>query len=159
MWWQRAAQGEPWRSEPLYDSSAAAVAVELALPVGGDARLGLGVLKAALNVRALGTIARTGDTAVTVLLLDEADRVIAGAGAAALQRVPWRVPPRADSTVYASAGAGASRLRLAVAAVPGTTWRVVARSPEHVLYATLTRASRVLIVVTILLLALLYGGA
>ncbi|OGU01652.1 MAG: hypothetical protein A2085_06675 [Gemmatimonadetes bacterium GWC2_71_10] len=158
VWWQRAARGEPWRSDPLYDSSAAAVAVEFALPVGGDARLGLGVLKAAFSVRALGAIARSGDTTLNVLALDEADRVIAGAGGAALQRVPWQVPPRADSTVYASSGEGALRLRLAVAAVPGTTWRVVARAPEHVLYATLTRVGRVMIVVTILLLALLYGG-
>ncbi len=158
VWWQRAARGEPWRSDPLYDSSAAAVAVEFALPVGGDARLGLGVLKAALHVRALGTIARTGDTARTLLVLDEADRVIAGAGGAALQRVPWQVPPHADTTLYASSGAGASRLRLAVAAVPGTTWRVVARAPEQALYATLTRVSRLMLIVTILLLAVLYGG-
>jgi len=157
-WWQTATRGEGWLSEPDYDSSAAVVVVDLAVPVGGNAGLRLGVLKASFNLWQLGGLAASADSSLTVEVVDRASRMMAGPAGATLQAAPWTLPPAGDTAVFAELGAGAARERAAVAGVPSTTWRVVVHAPEHALYATQRRISRVMIALTIVLLALLVSG-
>ncbi len=158
-WWQRTARGEPWMGDAAFDSSAGVVSVEMAVPVGGDAALRLGVLKGVVDLRRLQAIASASDSAVTTEVIDRAGRLILGASAVMLQRVTWTVPiPRGDSTAYATIGIGANAERAALAPVPGVTWRVVVRQPEAQLYGTVGVVSRVILIITVILLAALFGG-
>lgn len=157
-WWQRTSRGEEWTGEAGYDSSASSVSLPVAVPVG-PANGRVGALKASIEMRSLETTADAADTTSITEILDRQGRLVAGPRGASLQAVDWAVPPaREDSTEFASIGTGGAAERAAIAVVPGTTWRLVVRQSERRLYRGVGAVTRVVLIVTILLLAGVFFG-
>lgn len=142
-WWQRAVQQGMSPAEAAYDESARRVSLSVASAVRAeDSAPPVGVMKVVYGLAALQEAARAAATrgVIAVDVVDPAGAVLASSeteprlrpfpGHAALPRATAAMVRYDDGTVQ----------RASVRSTNGSTWRVVAHTPELLAFADLKRA-------------------
>jgi methyl-accepting chemotaxis protein len=155
-WWQQAMQAGSFESDGVYDSSAAATALEfdVAVRAPGGGRP-LGVLKSVLTLRNLGDLLATAEThgGAYLQVVDRRGLVLASATATEiLQPVPQRasIPMTEEPAVAIVTTSAGDEVVVTQPANQGTWW-VIVRQPTAAAYASARSGVRTVIWGAILL--------
>jgi methyl-accepting chemotaxis protein len=161
-WWQRAARGESYQSDAVYDSSANVVSLEMATPVRAPGGRVVGVLKGVFDLSRLERLltASEGSSGSEILVVDHRRALIVGPDTAALLRPldGAEALGLADTVSFATLPSGGDAIRVAAAPVAPGRWWVLVRQPVAITYRSVGAMGRLILVAAILLAALAVGS-
>lgn len=160
-WWRTALSTGLSRAEAEYDESAQRVSISVSAAVReSDSTAALGVLKVVYGLSALQHAVRAAATAgvIAVEVVDTGGRIIASSRITPdLTPLPGREAiSRSQAEGVLTYRAEVAR-RAAVLPANGSTWRVVAHSPEALVLADLRRANLILGAVALTVFGILLG--
>ena len=158
-WFRAAMASHHWMSDASFDSVLGRVEVSLATPIGAGASPA-GAVRGDLDLSRLAALTAAADTTLVTEILDGQGRLLVSPVGGNLSEVSWATGGvgAADTAVVLGIGEGAGAERAALIAVPASPWRVSVRQREAVLDRAARVVSRLVLVITIVLLALLGLG-